>query len=194
MAKLREQLRPIWAVWLALSVLAAVLVLHLERASRVDLAALSPEPGPLVLDRRGRVLRLAPEAQGRRLVTLPPGPLPRVVVDAFVAAEDQRFWRHPGVDPLAVLRAAAGNVRAGRITSGASTLTQQLARLTSPGPRTYYRKIVEMVRSVRLETALSKEEIIRCYLDRVPLGHNLMGVEAAAMAYFGKKAAHLERG
>ena len=167
---------------------------HFEAASRFDRAALDPTPGPLVLDRQGRILRLGLEAQGRKLIKLPPGELPEKVAAAFVAAEDQRFWRHPGVDPLAVLRALTGNLSSGRITSGASTITMQLARLTYPGRRTYYRKLVEMLRSLRIELALSKEEILRCYLDRVPMGNNLMGVESAAQLYFGQTAAQLTAG
>lgn len=172
----------------------AALTVHFEAASRVDTAALDPEPGLLVLDRRGQVLRLVPEAQGRRLIKLPPGPLPETVAAAFVAAEDQRFWSHPGVDLAALLRASLSNLAAGCIVSGASTITQQLARLTYPGPRTYYRKTVEMLRSLRIEGALSKEEILRHYLNRVPQGNNLMGVETAAYAYFGKRAAQLNHG
>jgi len=172
----------------------AALMVHFEAASRVDTAALDPEPGPLVKDRRGQVLRLVPEAQGRKLIKLPPGPLPEAVAAAFVAAEDQRFWSHPGADPAALLRAAWSNLAAGRIVSGASTITQQLARLTYPGPRTYYRKTVEMLRSLRIEGVLSKEDILRHYLNRVPQGNNLMGVETAAYAYFGKRAAQLNPG
>jgi penicillin-binding protein 1C len=114
-----------------------------------------------------------------------------LVAKAFVAAEDQRFWEHPGVDLVAVIRAALSNLRAGRIVSGASTITQQLARLTYPGPRTWSRKVVEIGRSLRIEAALGKEEILRRYLDRVPQGNNLTGVQTAALAYFGKPAAHL---
>ncbi len=176
-----------WWRWAALLLLLA-LGWHLETVSRFDRAALAPAPGPLVLDRQGHMLRLGLEAEGRKLIKLPPGELPEKVVAAFIAAEDQRFWRHPGIDPLAVGRALAGNAAAGRIVSGASTITMQLARLTYPGPRTYYRKLVEMVRSLRIELALSKTEILRCYLDRVPMGQNLMGVESAAQLYFGKTA------
>jgi penicillin-binding protein 1C len=114
-----------------------------------------------------------------------------LVAAAFVAAEDQRFWEHPGVDLVAVGRAALSNLRAGRIVSGASTITQQLARLTYPGPRTWSRKVVEMGRSLRIEAALPKEAILRRYLDRVPQGNNLTGVETAALAYFGRRAANL---
>ncbi len=174
-----------------LPVVLAAGVLGLAHLSPVDLAALSPGSGPLVLDRQGRCLFLGLAADGSRGVKLPPGPLPPVVTEAFVAAEDQRFWEHPGVDLVAVARAALSNLRAGRVVSGASTITQQLARLTYPGPRTWSRKVVEMGRSLRIEAALSKEEILRRYLDRVPQGNNLTGVETAALAYFGRSAAGL---
>jgi penicillin-binding protein 1C len=171
-----------------------VLAWHFAAASRLDPTALKARPGPLVLDRSGRPLRLVSGAQGGKLVTLPEGAVPALVAEAFVAAEDQRFWRHPGIDPLAILRAAMSNLSHGRIVSGASTITQQLARLTYPGPRSYYRKLVEVCRSLRIEAALSKDEILRRYLDRVPLGNNLIGVEAGAWAYFGKTASRLTAG
>ncbi|MFZ5449784.1 MAG: penicillin-binding protein 1C [Thermodesulfobacteriota bacterium] len=178
---------------LVLLILAA-LAWHLEAVSRLDQEALMLRPGPLVLDREGRILRLVPEFQGRKLVILPEGEVPPVVSAAFVAAEDQRFWHHPGIDPLAILRAAATNLTHGRVISGASTIPQQLARLIYPGPRSYYRKLVEMARSLRLSIRYSKEEILRQYLNRVPLGSNLMGVEAGAWAYFGKTASNLTYG
>ncbi len=176
---------------LLLAGLLAAGALMLERLSPVDLAGLDPRPGPLVLDRQDRIFYLGPAPDGSRVVKLPPGPLPPLVTAAFVAAEDQRFWEHPGVDLVAVGRAALSNLRAGRVVSGASTITQQLARLTYPGPRTWSRKVVEMGRSLRIETALGKEEILRRYLDRVPQGNNLTGVETAALAYFGRSAARL---
>lgn len=180
-----------WLLWLLLGGLCLWGVLYLEAASRFDPGALAPVPEPLVLDREGQVLRLVPDAQGRKAVQLPAGPIPPLVAAAFVAAEDQRFWRHPGVDALAVARAAGQNLTARRIVSGASTLTQQLARLTYPAPRTFRCKVVEMVRSLRIEGTLAKEDILRCYLNRVPLGGNLVGVETGALAYFGKPAAGL---
>lgn len=183
--------RRAWCLGAVLLVL-ATLAGCFAAVSRLDPEALKLKPGPLVLDREGRILRLVPEAQGRKLVTLPEGDIPPIVAAAFVAAEDQRFWQHPGFDPLAILRAAATNLSHGRIVSGASTITQQLARLIDPGPRSYYRKLVEMARSVRLSLLFSKDEILRHYLNRVPLGSNLMGVEAGAQAYFGKTATRLD--
>lgn len=166
-------------------------LLFLAAASHVDPTALAPAAGPLVSDRESRILRLAPSPQGLRIVRLPPGAIPPLVAAAFLAAEDQRFWQHPGVDAAAVIRAAGQNLVAGRIVSGASTLTMQLARLAHPGPRTFGRKALEAVRSLRIEAALTKEEILRAYLNRVPLGGNLAGVEIAALAYFDKPAAEL---
>jgi penicillin-binding protein 1C len=193
MAKMASFGRPFR--WLCLAGLGlALLGVYLEHASRVDLSSLSPAPGPLVLDRQGEVLRLGADTWGRRKIALPPGPVPPVVAAAFVAAEDQRFWRHPGVDPLAVVRAFGSNLGAGRIVSGASTITMQVSRLAYPGPRTYGRKLVEMLRSLRIEAAVSKPDILRIYLDQVPLGNNLVGVEAADYLYFGKTAAQLQAG
>ena len=171
--------------------LLAALALHFERASRFEPAALNPQPGPLVLDCRDRILRLGADPQGRRVILLDPGPLPEMVAAAFLAAEDARFRDHRGIDPRALARAVRSNLQAGRIVSGASTITQQLARLAYPGPRTYYHKLVEMLRSLRIEAALSKDEILRRYLNLVPQGNNLMGVETAARIYFGKPAAQL---
>jgi penicillin-binding protein 1C len=193
MRKWRSSGRFAWGLAAALLVLTG-LVWHFEAASRLDPVALEPRPGPLVLDRTGRVLRLVSEAQGGKLVTLPDRAVPKLVAAAFVTTEDQRFWRHPGIDPLAILRAAKSNLSHGRIVSGASTITQQLARLTFPGPRSYYGKLVEVCRSLRMELLLSKDEILRRYLDRVPLGNNLKGVEAGAGAYFGKTASQLTAG
>ncbi len=176
---------------LILAVCLAGGALCLEATSRFEAAALEPVPGPLVLDREGRILRLAANPQGQRLVNLPEGKIPPLVAQAFIAAEDQRFWQHPGVDASAVLRAAGQNLAARRIVSGASTLTMQLSRLAYPGPRTFGRKVVEALRSLRIERAFSKEDILRAYLNRVPLGGNLLGVETAALAYFDKPAAAL---
>jgi penicillin-binding protein 1C len=182
-----------WSYCLAAAlVILATLAWHFTTVSCLDPRVLTLHPGPLVVDRVGRILRLVPDQKGRRLVVLPPGPLPPLVAAAFVAAEDQRFWHHPGIDPLAVVRAAIANITHGRIVSGASTIPQQLARLMYPARRTYYHKVVEAARSFRLSLRFSKTEILRQYLDRVPMGSNLMGVEAGAWAYFGQPAAQLD--
>ena len=182
-----------WSYCLAATLLVlAALAWYFAAVSNLDPQVLKLHPGPLVVDHAGRILRLVPDQQGCRLVILPPGPLPPLVAAAFVAAEDQRFWHHPGIDPLAIVRAAIANITHGRIVSGASTIPQQLARLMYPARRTYYHKLVEAARSFRLTLRFNKAEVLRQYLNRVPMGSNLMGVEAGAWAYFGKPAAQLD--
>ena len=132
--------------------------------------------------------------EGRNLALPRDEPLPPRVVQAFLAAEDRRFETHPGVDVLAVARAVRDNLRAGRVVSGASTLTQQLARQLVPRKRTLLGKLQEALWAVRLTVHLSKETILRSYLDRVALGRDLRGVEAAAEVYFGRPARALSLG
>jgi penicillin-binding protein 1C len=107
---------------------------------------------------------------------------------AMVAAEDQRFWNHHGVDPLAVVRACGQTASAMRRVSGASTLSMQLVRMSSPQPRTLPYKIIEAFRALQMERQLSKREILSLYLDRAPFGANVIGIEAAARRYFAKGA------
>ena len=166
---------------------------HFETASRLHPEALEPRYGSLVLDRTGRVLRLAPEPRGGKLVTLPESAIPQMVAAAFVAAEDQRFWRHPGIDPLAILRAAWSNIqpRPHRLRGLHPHPATGAAHL--PSPRSYYRKIVEMGRSLRMELVFSKEEILRRYLDRVPLGNNLLGVERRGLGLFRQNRLPVDR-
>ncbi|MEM9398963.1 MAG: transglycosylase domain-containing protein [Verrucomicrobiota bacterium] len=112
---------------------------------------------------------------------------------AVIATEDQRFYDHLGIDPIAILRAAIGNLTESRIRSGASTITQQLARNTvNMFERTYDRKIKEMVMAFRIEQKYSKDEIINLYLNRIFFGRNIYGIGAAADSYFGKEAKDLE--
>lgn len=108
------------------------------------------------------------------------------IAKAVVATEDRRFWSHPGVDPLAILRAMWQNTTHLRRISGASTLTTQVIRQLDDRPRTLETKAVEAFRALQLERLLTKEEILEQYLNRVPFGSNLTGIEAASRRYFGK--------
>ncbi|HET8732840.1 MAG TPA: transglycosylase domain-containing protein, partial [Anaeromyxobacteraceae bacterium] len=145
--------------------------------------------------RDGRPMREVNVGADGRRVSLPPGePLPPRVTRAFLAVEDRRFGSHPGVDPLAVARAARENLRAGRVVSGGSTIAQQLARLLVPRPRTLPGKVQEALWAVRLTLHLSPEERLRAYLDRVALGNGLRGVESASRACFGRPASALSLG
>lgn len=109
-------------------------------------------------------------------------------VDALITFEDKRFWSHPGVDPLAIVRAAASNLVSGRRVSGASTITMQVVRLLEPRSRTFSSKLIESFRAVQLELFFSKREILEQYLRLAPFGKNVEGVEAASWAYFGHSA------
>lgn len=114
------------------------------------------------------------------------------LVNAVVAAEDQRFWEHDGIDYAGIVRAAQANWTAGRIRQGASTVTQQLARNTFElKERTYRRKLLEMALALRIEEQFPKNKIMEMYLNRVYFGGGLYGAEAAARGYFGVPAADL---
>jgi len=106
--------------------------------------------------------------------------------ETLIYKEDQYFYYHPGVNPLAIVRAAAKNIFTGRRTSGASTITMQVIRLLEPRPRTYLNKILEIFRAMQLELHYSKAEILQFYLNLVPYGGNIEGIKAASLLYFGK--------
>ena len=117
--------------------------------------------------------------------TLTVNELPPVLIQAVLAVEDRRFYEHPGVDPLGLLRAVVANIEAGGIVQGGSTITQQLAKnvfLTSE--RTYKRKVQEALLAFWLESRLTKDQILSLYLNRVYLGAGSYGVDAAARRYF----------
>ncbi|MDR1776354.1 MAG: PBP1A family penicillin-binding protein [Desulfovibrio sp.] len=111
---------------------------------------------------------------------------------AFLAAEDDAFYRHHGIDPTAIIRAALSNFRTGTHGQGGSTITQQIIKqLLLSSERTYTRKIKEAILAYQLEKNLSKDEILTVYLNQIYLGEHAYGVEAAARAYFGKHAADI---
>ncbi len=116
------------------------------------------------------------------------------LIQATIATEDQRFYRHRGVDPWAVLRAVGQNLSARRVVSGASTLDMQLCRMMDNRPRTPRAKVVESFRALQLDRAAHKQEILELYLNIAPYGGNVRGVEAAARKYFGKSARELSLG
>ncbi len=116
----------------------------------------------------------------------------RLLGQAVIAAEDKRFYRHPGVDGWAILRALGQNVRRGRIHSGASTLSTQLVRLKEPSPERNVRtKCREAFRALQLERRFGKDDILALYLDHAPFGGNLEGVRAASLTYFDREPADL---
>ena len=114
--------------------------------------------------------------------------IPPLMVDAFLAAEDDRYFRHPGVDWQGLLRAAASNLTAGAVREGGGTITMQLARNTVlSSERTLRRKLKEVFLALRLEREFDKQEILTLYLNRIFLGQRAYGVGAAAQVYFDKR-------
>ncbi|AUZ44581.1 peptidoglycan glycosyltransferase PbpC [Pseudomonas orientalis] len=112
-------------------------------------------------------------------------------LDALLTYEDRWFYRHPGVNPLALARATWQNLTGARVVSGGSTLSMQVARLLDPHSRTLHGKLRQLWRTAQLEWHLSKDEILNLYLNRAPFGGTLQGVAAASWAYLGKSPAQL---
>lgn len=137
-------------------------------------------------DREGALLREVRADDARRARYVPLAEIGERAQRAMLAAEDQRFYVHRGVDPVAVARAAFDDARARRVVSGASTLTMQLARLVRPHRRNVAGKFWEMAFALRIEQSLSKERILEEYLNRAPFGPGLRGIDAASRYYFDK--------
>lgn len=175
---------------LALGIFAAALLL-------LDRTFPPPHPGRdapnalVVLARDGTPLRAFPDRAHvwRHRVALE-DVSPRYL-EALVRYEDRGFWWHPGVNPLALARAGWQWARAGRVVSGGSTLTMQVARILEPAPRTALGKARQIARALQLEWRLSKREILTLYVNYAPMGGVLEGVEAASRAYLGKPAKRL---
>jgi penicillin-binding protein 1C len=172
----------------SLSLLA--LAIGLDRLFPLDLDRLR-HVSVLVEDSDGRLLRPFTAVDGAWRLPVTVKDVDPRFLQMLVAYEDRRFYWHPGVDPLALVRAIWQWARSGSIVSGASTLTMQTVRLLEPRPRTVSSKLIEMLRALQLEAHLSKSEILGIYLTLAPYGGNLEGVRAASLFYFGKEPAHL---
>lgn len=144
-----------------------------------------------ILDRHGVTLREIRSGDGSRARYRSLDELGPLVPRAVIAAEDRRFDHHPGIDPIAIVRAAGQALAEGRVVSGASTLTQQLGRTLVKRPRTARGKFSEMALALRIEASLSKRAILEQYVNRVMFGPSLRGVEAASRFYFDKPAQDL---
>jgi penicillin-binding protein 1A len=127
-----------------------------------------------------------------RRIVIPLSKMPKMLISAFVAAEDSRFFKHEGVDLFSIARAFLRNIEAGTIIQGGSTITQQVAKSFFLSPeKSYPRKVREAILAYRIDKAFSKDEILFLYLNQIYLGHGAYGVEAAAENYFGKSVADL---
>ncbi|MBN2613823.1 MAG: penicillin-binding protein 1C [Bacteroidales bacterium] len=112
--------------------------------------------------------------------------VPEKLKTAVLVYEDRYFYHHPGVNPVSLFRAIYQNITSGRVVSGASTITMQVARLRKPKNRNYFNKMKEILMAVKIEVHFNKEEILRLYLDHAPYGGNIIGYKAAVHRFFGK--------
>ncbi len=184
-------------IWIGIGAVALALLLvgiwaldipHWKKLDRQLLTHL--QSASVVYDRDGQEAFSLYGAQKRRLVAL--DDLPEYVPQAFVAAEDQRFYRHPGIDVRRIFGATLNNIRSGRLLEGASTITQQLIKLTHlSSEKTFSRKLQEAWLALQAERAFSKDEILEMYVNVVYFGGGAYGIDMAAETYFGKRAAEL---
>ncbi|MDA3818838.1 MAG: penicillin-binding protein 1C [Prolixibacteraceae bacterium] len=112
--------------------------------------------------------------------------IPEKLIQSITYYEDQYFWKHPGVNPVSVVRAMIHNFRSGRVVSGASTLTMQVARMRDQNKRTYFNKLKEILLAFKIEAQFSKDEILSAYVNHAPYGRNIIGYQAASLKYFQK--------
>src|SRR4249919_2589038 len=149
------------------------------------------QPSVIVTARDGTPLRAFASVNGVWRYPATPEQVSPLYLQALIGYEDRYFWRHPGVNPVALLRAAGQRLRHGRIVSGGSTLSMQVARILEPQPRTALGKFRQMLRALQLEWHLPKREILTLYLNYAPFGGTVEGVEAASWAYLGKPSSQL---
>ena len=159
----------------------------------VDAAKLTTLRGSVTYtDRSGIVLGTVLGAGSDRTVSVPLHAVSPRFLEAIVAAEDARFWRHGAVDVRALLRAARDYAVFGEARSGGSTIAMQLARLIDPVPSTIRGKLAQIALAERISIRSNKAAVLEAYVNRAPMGGNLYGVEAAARTYFGEPAADLD--
>ena len=174
---------------IAIGVVAAAVWIRLGPVP-ADLLSAEADASTVVLDRHGTPLYEARSGAGTRSSSLDEGDLPSVLVNATIAAEDHRFYRHPGIDPVALLRAVVRNLRVGAVVEGGSTITQQTAKILldrrlGRRHRGFLSKFREAVLAMRLEHRLSKRQILTLYLNVAPYGNQVVGAARASEVYFG---------
>jgi len=140
----------------------------------------------VILDKDGKILRIF--LNRKQMWQLPPSkyPIPQKLKTAVLQFEDRYFYDHPGVNVFALARALFQNIKQGKVVSGASTITMQVARLSRPKARTYPNKLLELMQALKLELFHSKADVLALYLNHAPYGGNIVGYQAASLRYFRK--------
>lgn len=181
-----------WLRWGSVALLSSLLLLDLVFPPQLPKAR---DTSTLVVARDGTPLRAFADADGVWRYPATPESVSPLYLEALLHYEDRWFWRHPGVNPIALLRAGGQLLTSGEVVSGGSTLTMQVARILdakrTSHTRTPFRKLRQILRALQLEAHLSKREILILYLERAPYGGTIEGVEAASWAYLGKPASRL---
>ncbi|MCB9948098.1 MAG: PBP1A family penicillin-binding protein [Rhodospirillaceae bacterium] len=176
----------VMAIWGMVALLGVVAYFAYDMPRTGDVVVAERRPALTVLAADGSAIARYGEMTGDAVHV---DELPRHLIDAVVAIEDRRFYSHFGLDPFGIVRAVYRNIRAGRMSQGGSTITQQLAKnLFLTHERTLRRKVQEALLALWLEANYSKDEILTAYLNRVYLGAGTYGVDAAAQTYFGVSA------
>lgn len=147
----------------------------------------------VVVDESGRPLRAFADQKGVWRYPVSVEQVSPLYIEALLNYEDRWFWYHPGVNPLSLVRAAIQNLYHGRVVSGGSTLSMQVARLLHPHHRSLLGKAQQLLRTLQLEWQLDKTEILNLYLNIAPFGGTIEGVQAASFTYLNKSAADLTR-
>ncbi|MEW5818318.1 MAG: transglycosylase domain-containing protein, partial [Spirochaetota bacterium] len=142
-------------------------------------------------DRNGELLEIVPLEDGIRREYTPLKDIPVFIQQVFIKSEDRRFYYHPGIDPIALIRSVFRNLTAGRILTGGSTITMQLARIVSPRASSIPGKVVEMLNALRIEAKLHKRQILELYLNSIPFAYRAEGVTSAGRTFFGQSLPEL---
>lgn len=178
--------------WLWLVAASVLLVCVVWAADKIwPLPLREVNPARVVVAHDGTPLWRFADADGIWRYPVTPEEVSPRYLEALINYEDRWFWQHPGINPLSILRAAWQDLSSGRVISGGSTLTMQVARLLDPHPRTFGGKFRQLWRAMQLEWHLSKRDILTLYLNRAPFGGTLQGIGAASWAYLGKPPAQL---
>ena len=186
----RQRPRPLLTalcLWLIFG-LAGLIFTYLCLPLKLDLYA---QRSPLILDQNHSILAYAKSADGRRRFLTEIKDVDPLYLKLLLSSEDQRFYDHPGVDAAAIARAVLSNLLSLKTISGASTLDMQCIRMLEKNPRTLKYKIVEALKALKLRQTLGAEGVLQLYLTLVPMGADLEGINAGALAWFGHDARHL---
>ncbi|NCD34872.1 MAG: penicillin-binding protein 1C [Spartobacteria bacterium] len=177
--------------FLGLGCIGGVLVLLLIALVPFDADHLQGTGNVVLTDRYGAPLRRILPSSHQDMEPVSLDHVSKWVPTALIAAEDRRFRRHVGLDPVSLMRAVLQNAVCMKVVSGASTLSTQVIRMAEPRSRTLLTKWLEMAKALKMERALSKDAILEQYINRMPMGGNIRGVQRAAQVYFGVDASAL---